>query len=273
MKKISAILCVLLGGAFCWAITVSTTSPNLGITFMSPNEAQPHLTFNDLVSKLDGLVMPVIKVYPADPDPVVNAPEEGDMFIVPAGATGDWAGEDNNLALYINESWAFFTPQVGWVVDVAPQSAFLYRSRPYVYANSGWIPYAIYQYISKSESSYFYFGSSSSNSATSYALMNDTPSIYLEDSDGNAVELGAGRILSRDLIVGDPIKNESTLDSDTVLSVSGAINVSSSISAYNDPYLNGSAKIYVDYSSGDLMVKLKFGDVTKTATLVDFSAL
>ncbi|MEM6904787.1 MAG: DUF2793 domain-containing protein, partial [Pseudomonadota bacterium] len=44
------------------------------------------------------------------------APVDGQSFIVGAGATGDWAGHDGEIALALNGGWAFQAPRAGWRV-------------------------------------------------------------------------------------------------------------------------------------------------------------
>ena len=44
----------------------------------------------------------------------------GDLYLVLATGTGDWAGEDGNFALYYDAAWDFLTPAEGdkmWVKD------------------------------------------------------------------------------------------------------------------------------------------------------------
>jgi len=44
-----------------------------------------------------------------------GAPSEGARYIVGAGATGDWAAQDEKIAAYINGDWAFIVPRAGAV--------------------------------------------------------------------------------------------------------------------------------------------------------------
>lgn len=43
-----------------------------------------------------------------------GSPSDSDAYIVAASATGAWAGQDNNLAIYETSSWIFYTPEEGW---------------------------------------------------------------------------------------------------------------------------------------------------------------
>lgn len=56
----------------------------------------------------------------------------GILYIVPASATGDFAGEDNKLAYYNGSAWEFYTPATGFEIWVADESA------RYRYSGSAW---------------------------------------------------------------------------------------------------------------------------------------
>ena len=43
------------------------------------------------------------------------SPANGDRYIVPAAATGVWAGKTNQIAVRIGGVWEFHVPQVGWL--------------------------------------------------------------------------------------------------------------------------------------------------------------
>lgn len=45
-----------------------------------------------------------------------GSPNEGDIYIVLATGTGDWAGQDGDVAVYVNGAWLFFTPFEGLLV-------------------------------------------------------------------------------------------------------------------------------------------------------------
>lgn len=104
-------------------IFVSTASlvhgantPRLSIPEMVEAEAQPHLTFNELAWKMDALTFPTLTAYPAAADPVSNATANGSLYVIPADATGEWAGKDDQLAFRLNDMWYIITPQSGWTV-------------------------------------------------------------------------------------------------------------------------------------------------------------
>ncbi|EHQ92085.1 DUF2793 domain-containing protein [Desulfosporosinus youngiae] len=47
-----------------------------------------------------------------------GSPATGDRYIIPSGATGAWAGKQNQIAEWISGAWVFYTPQTGWTCYV-----------------------------------------------------------------------------------------------------------------------------------------------------------
>jgi hypothetical protein len=45
-----------------------------------------------------------------------TTPQEGDSYIVATGATGAWAGHDDEIARWVSDTWIFFEPEEGWRV-------------------------------------------------------------------------------------------------------------------------------------------------------------
>ncbi|OME58239.1 hypothetical protein BSK59_08635 [Paenibacillus odorifer] len=46
------------------------------------------------------------------------SPAEADRYIIPASATGVWAGKTNQIAEYQSGVWAYYSPAVGWTAYV-----------------------------------------------------------------------------------------------------------------------------------------------------------
>lgn len=68
---------------------------------------------------LDALVQCTVISATTTAEP--GSPADGDLYLVPTGATGtDWAGEDGKLARYsgVLPGWEFFTPLEGWLLYV-----------------------------------------------------------------------------------------------------------------------------------------------------------
>lgn len=93
-------------------------SLHLKLPYLAAAQAQKHVTHNEALRRLDGLVqLAVIDSSLADPP---ATPDDGDRYIVAAGGTGDWAGHDGDLASYVDGAWDFDTPEDGWLAfDIA----------------------------------------------------------------------------------------------------------------------------------------------------------
>lgn len=88
-----------------------TETTALGLPLLQPAQAQKHVTVNEALSVLDGIVQLRIASKTLAVPP---AALDGAVYAVPTGATGDWSGEDGRLALAQGGGWTFVTPQVGW---------------------------------------------------------------------------------------------------------------------------------------------------------------
>ncbi len=86
---------------------------NLGLPYIMGAQAQKHVTHNEALRMLDGIVQlsvvsETIATPPASPNP-------GDRYIVPSGAADEWAGQENKIAAWQDGAWAFLTPVEGWL--------------------------------------------------------------------------------------------------------------------------------------------------------------
>ena len=90
-----------------------TNTPNLALPYLAAAQAQKHVTVNEALDALDGLVqLSVISANLAVPP---GAPVEGDRYIAAIGATGAWAGWDDSVAQFSGGAWHRLIPQTGWL--------------------------------------------------------------------------------------------------------------------------------------------------------------
>ncbi|MCR9240357.1 MAG: DUF2793 domain-containing protein [Rhodobiaceae bacterium] len=87
-------------------------STHLVLPFVEAAQAQKHVTVNEALSRLDALVHLAVESATVAVPP--ESPTEGARWIVGAGASGAWAGEDGKVAAYIDGAWVFLTPNAGW---------------------------------------------------------------------------------------------------------------------------------------------------------------
>lgn len=104
-------------------------SAKLALDYLDASQAQKHVTVNKAIKAYDALVqlsaLDVGRVVPP------NGPAAGDVYTVGSGATGVWAGQDDNVAYYDGTAWVFYTPLAGWLVYAQDEDLF-YRY------NGGW---------------------------------------------------------------------------------------------------------------------------------------
>ena len=100
---------------------MSDQSPVLGLPYILPAQAQKHVTHNMAIQRLDMLVQLHVASAGISAPPV--SPATGDRYIVAATATGDWLGQEDNIALWQGSDWSFTTPVAGWQAHVLDQNA------------------------------------------------------------------------------------------------------------------------------------------------------
>jgi hypothetical protein len=106
---------------------MSTVSPNLSLPYIQQNQAQKHVTHNEGMRLLDGVVQLSV-LSRAQTAPPTN-PVAGDRYILPSGATGAWAGFDGSLAHWEENAWRIIQPKEGWVAWDQDERALLVFSQ------------------------------------------------------------------------------------------------------------------------------------------------
>ncbi|MEO1568345.1 MAG: DUF2793 domain-containing protein [Pseudomonadota bacterium] len=115
---------------------MSDVSPNLALPYISPGQAQKHVTHNEAVRALDALTQ--IAVDDRDSVEPPATPDEGARYIVAAGAAGDWAGYDHAVAAWQDGAWAFYPPAEGWLAWIRDEDILVvWDGAAWVVAGSG----------------------------------------------------------------------------------------------------------------------------------------
>lgn len=98
---------------------MSEQTVNLSLPYILSSQAQKHVTHNEALRRLDGLVQLVVQSQ-ADVPPA--SPVEGACHAVGPAPTGAWTGRAGKLALFEDGAWIYLTPRpgwTGWFVDAA----------------------------------------------------------------------------------------------------------------------------------------------------------
>ncbi len=109
---------------------MTETTPRLALPFLVAAQAQKHVTHNEALIKLDALGDCHLTGMTLTAPPA--SPADGDAYLVAAGATGAWAGEDGKIAYQIDGGWRFYAPFKGLTVFNAADS------KRYFYTGSAW---------------------------------------------------------------------------------------------------------------------------------------
>ena len=102
---------------------MSDVTSNLLLPYILAAQAQKHITHNEALRILDGLVQ--LSVLDQDLKAPPGSPADGDRYIVGSGATDDWAGWDLNVALWTDGAWLRLPPRTGWRTWVEDESLLL----------------------------------------------------------------------------------------------------------------------------------------------------
>jgi len=103
---------------------MSELSTYLELPYILPGQAQKHVTHNEAVEMLDERVQIAVKEAGLTVPP--GGAVAGERYIVGAGATGAWAGQEDAIAVFeTGGTWRFITPKAGWIVFVLQTSEIL----------------------------------------------------------------------------------------------------------------------------------------------------
>ena len=96
------------------------TTPNLDLPYIAAAQAQKHVTHNEALRALDAIIQLGVLDRNLMAPPVT--PSDGDRYIVAAGASGEWAGHDTEIAARQDGRWIFYTPQKGWLAHIGDEN-------------------------------------------------------------------------------------------------------------------------------------------------------
>jgi hypothetical protein len=106
------------------------TSTHLLLPYLLASQMQKHVTHNEALRLLDGLVQ--LAVNDRDLTEPPGSPAYGNRYIVASGGTGEWAGWDGSIAYWFDGAWMLLVPRSGWRAWVEDEGELL------VFDGSAW---------------------------------------------------------------------------------------------------------------------------------------
>ncbi len=86
-------------------------TPHWQLPLILTNQASKEITHNEALNRIDALLAGVVESLDQTSPP--TTPMEGDLWIVGAGANGEWAGHDMEFAHFSGGIWRFFPAPEG----------------------------------------------------------------------------------------------------------------------------------------------------------------
>lgn len=96
---------------------MSSETTRLQMSLLQPAQAQKHVTVNEALMRLDGMVNLVLQSVSVATPPITVL--DGQCWGVPAAPQGAWAGQAGRIAVGANGGWIFLTPTPGMRAHVA----------------------------------------------------------------------------------------------------------------------------------------------------------
>ena len=113
------------------------TTPGLGITELSDQQAGAETTYNEGIRLLEVMAGRTVKDRDLSTPP--GSPSDGDAYIVKATGAGDWTSMDNKVAVYSTDQWKFITQAEGNSVYLQDENVDV------LWNGSAWLAHGGYQ--------------------------------------------------------------------------------------------------------------------------------
>lgn len=108
-------------------------TPKFGITELEAAQSQPEIVVNEGTRLLE--TMSQLIVIDKDLSAPPSAPDDGDTYLVPSGATGEWANYPFHIAVAIGGDWFYVAPRIGYIAYVEDEGVYYQYSAG---SPSGW---------------------------------------------------------------------------------------------------------------------------------------
>lgn len=103
-------------GRVFWLDPNDTTTAHDGITTIVTSDGYRY--------KVELVTGPRFSVIDNETTAPPGSPALGDSYLVPSGATGDWSGHPDEIAIWTARGWEYVTPEIGMLVYVESKNGF-----------------------------------------------------------------------------------------------------------------------------------------------------
>jgi len=79
------------------------------LPMLAVGQAAKEITHNEALAIIDGLLQPAAEAEQPSPPVSLSQTDAGRCWIVGQAASGEWAGQDGNVAYWTGASWRFIT--------------------------------------------------------------------------------------------------------------------------------------------------------------------
>ena len=159
-------------------------TPNLVLPYIAAAQAQKHVTHNEALSLIDGLLQ--LSIVSRGLNVAPGTAVDGNRFLIGAAPTAEWLGHAAQIALHMDGAWRFLTPRKGWQMWVEAENILL------VYDGANWVAPptpAILQNISM-------LGVNATADATNKVSVNSSALLF--NNVGNGVQIKLNKNASAD---------------------------------------------------------------------------
>ncbi len=155
-----------------------TTTPNLGLQFLDQNMAAKEIVMNEGLLALDAFCNTAALSRSITTPPAL--PADGDLYILPVGASGAWSGHAGACSYYhSSKGWVFVAPNEGLTLWVADEDKLC------AYNGSAWVNAGSAESVAK-------LGvNSSADSTNKLAVKSDA---VLFDHDGSSAQVKVNKL-------------------------------------------------------------------------------
>lgn len=102
---------------------MATQTPKLDLDELVEGQSSAEITHNETLNILDASVS--VNVLDRHLTAPPGGESDGDTYLVKATGTGDWAGHDNDIAIYLDGTgWKFFAPFEGLAIWIADENIY-----------------------------------------------------------------------------------------------------------------------------------------------------